>query len=60
MAVQQNKVSKARKNKRRSHHALRQPSIGRCKNCGQAAHLHRICPTCGFYKGRVIIDRDEL
>jgi large subunit ribosomal protein L32 len=60
MAVPQRKTSKSRKNLRRAHHALRPASLGRCKNCGQATHPHRICPNCGFYNGRVVIDRDTF
>ncbi|MBO6021727.1 50S ribosomal protein L32, partial [bacterium] len=33
MAVQQRRVSKARKNKRRSHHHLDQVMVSRCNHC---------------------------
>ncbi len=41
---------------RRSHHALPAPRLSACANCG-ALHLrHRACPSCGKYRGRVVID----
>ena len=60
MAVQQNKVSKSRKRMRRSHHALQSSYLGRCRRCNQAVMPHRICPNCGYYKGRQVIDREGL
>ena len=41
---------------RRSHHALKIPRLSKCVKCG-ALHLrHRMCVTCGSYKGREVID----
>jgi len=60
MAVPQRKVSKSRKNLRRSHHAIKSGSLGRCPRCNQAAMPHRICPNCGYYKGKQVIDREGL
>ncbi|GMQ95138.1 MAG: hypothetical protein BMS9Abin13_249 [Patescibacteria group bacterium] len=41
---------------RRSHHALKVGRLSICYKCG-ASHLrHRVCPTCGSYRGREIID----
>ena len=41
---------------RRSHHALTAPRISNCADCG-AAHLrHKVCETCGKYRGKQIID----
>jgi len=41
---------------RRSHHALKAPTLAVCSNC-QAHHLpHHMCQVCGFYKGRMVID----
>ncbi len=41
---------------RRSHHALKVARFETCKDC-QAKHLmHRACPNCGKYRGRVVVD----
>lgn len=56
MAVPKGKVSKARRDKRRSSHwKLETPGIVACPSCG-AYHLpHRACKACGKYKGREVI-----
>ena len=41
---------------RRSHHALKAPALSVCTNCN-AQHLpHHMCLSCGFYKGRQVMD----
>lgn len=60
MAVPKKKTSKARKNKRRSHHGIEQASLGRCPRCNQAVRPHRICGNCGYYRGRQVIDREGI
>ena len=60
MAVPKRKVSKARRDKRRSAHwKLETPGIVACPNCG-AYHLpHRACKACGMYKGRAVLNGGE-
>ena len=41
---------------RRSHDFLKQGSLSKCSECGQPKLNHRICPNCGKYKGRVVVD----
>ncbi|MCY4258692.1 MAG: 50S ribosomal protein L32 [Rhodobacteraceae bacterium] len=66
MAVQQNKVSPARRNKRRSHDALRAVHVMECPECGAQKRSHHICPQCGMYNGLQVlrvqaleVDEDE-
>ncbi|MDR2567873.1 MAG: 50S ribosomal protein L32 [Mycoplasmataceae bacterium] len=56
MIVQQRRVSKSRKGMRRSHHALVAPVLGVCSKCGKPVKSHRVCPYCGFYKGRKVLE----
>ena len=52
MAVPARKVSKTRKRMRRRHDALTVVGTTKCPNCGEAIKPHRVCPKCGFYKGK--------
>ena len=56
MAVPKRKVSKTRRDKRRSSvWKLDTPAFSKCTKCGALKLPHRVCPTCGYYKGREII-----
>lgn len=48
--------SKMRKNKRRAHDALTTLSLSECPNCHVQKLPHQVCPSCGFYKGREVVD----
>jgi len=41
---------------RRSHHALSEVRLSKCKDCGVPHQSHKICENCGKYNGRLIID----
>ncbi len=41
---------------RRSHHALKNPTLAVCSNCGSQHRPHHMCLECGFYKGRQVMD----
>lgn len=41
---------------RRSHHALVNPRLSACPDCGAARMNHTMCANCGKYKGRVVVD----
>ena len=46
--------SKTRGRKRRTHYKAVAPSTGVCSNCGEVKLQHRACPSCGYYRGRVM------
>ncbi|MBW6440821.1 50S ribosomal protein L32 [Patescibacteria group bacterium] len=50
------KTSKAAKNQRRSHHALKSINLIKCPKCEKAIKPHTVCDGCGFYKGKEYID----
>lgn len=52
MAVPKKKTSQARRDQRRAHHAITAPNLVNCPNCGELHMPHRVCRSCGFYKGR--------
>ncbi|MBO8466672.1 MAG: 50S ribosomal protein L32 [Bacteroidetes bacterium] len=55
MAHPKHKVSKARRDKRRTHDKAVVPTLATCSNCGATVMYHRVCPECGYYRGRQII-----
>lgn len=59
MAVPKQKTSKAKRNKRRSHDRLRTHAPSVCPQCNGPKLPHRVCPTCGSYRGRTVIETDE-
>ena len=60
MAVPKCKVSKARRDKRRSNvWKLKAPALSICSNCGEYKTPHRVCGNCGFYNGREVIKMEE-
>ncbi len=60
MAVPKRKVSKARRDKRRSQvWKLSAPSFSRCANCGELKLPHQVCGSCGYYKGKEVIAQKE-
>ncbi|MEE8170942.1 MAG: 50S ribosomal protein L32 [Phycisphaerae bacterium] len=50
------KISKGRKRRRRSHHALCAPNLASCPRCQAARLPHAACPQCG-YAGRKVMLR---
>ena len=57
MAVPQRRKSKAKKNSRRAQHdKTTLPATITCEACGADMLPHTMCPSCGSYKGRVVIE----
>jgi len=54
MAVPKKKVSKSRRDMRRSHEALKGSAHAECPNCGELKRPHHVCSACGFYDGREV------
>lgn len=48
--------TKGKRNRVRSHHALKRARFGVCGHCGKAVTPHVMCANCGYYKGRKVID----
>jgi len=55
MAVPQNKITKSRRNQRRSHDALVAGNPQECSNCGELKRPHHVCAACGHYSEREIV-----
>lgn len=50
------RINRSATRKRRSHHALSEPRLSMCKDCGAKYLRHRACNECGKYRGRVVTD----
>ncbi|MBT8342966.1 MAG: 50S ribosomal protein L32 [Desulfatitalea sp.] len=59
MALPKRKISKARRDKRRTHQKIEGPDTSTCPECGEAVLPHHACASCGVYKGRKVVDTDE-
>ena len=58
MAVPKKKVSKARRDKRRSNvWKLDLPGMVKCPKRGEYNLAHRVCKNCGTYDGKVVIEK---
>ena len=61
MAVQQNRVTRSKRNMRRAHHALGIANVSECPNCGELRRPHHVCGACGYYGGReVVVQADDV
>ncbi|MBC8535104.1 50S ribosomal protein L32 [Feifania hominis] len=59
MAVPKRKVSKARRDKRRSSvWKLDAPTLVKCPQCHELTAPHKVCGTCGYYKGVQVIKKE--
>lgn len=56
------KTPKSAKGKRRSHLATKAVALTECPHCHAMRRPHRVCPECGYYKGReaVLVGKPEL
>lgn len=59
MAHPKHKLSKQRRDKRRTHDFAAVPTLGTCSHCNSPVIYHRVCPVCGYYRGRLIIAKNE-
>ena len=50
--------SKARRDSRRAHDALKTPGLSACPNCHEPKLPHRVCTRCGQYKGKPVIEAE--
>lgn len=60
MAVQQNKKSRSRRDMRRSHDALKFPTLSVNKTTGETHLRHHITPDGYDIKGNQVIDRGTV
>jgi large subunit ribosomal protein L32 len=59
MALPKRRQSHSRTRLRRSHDALTAPAMSTCAECGEPKQPHKLCGSCGTYKGRSVVKFDE-
>ena len=49
MGVPKSKVTRSKRNLRRSHDSVISGQYGECSHCGELKLSHHVCPSCGYY-----------
>ena len=57
MAVPKRRTSSARRDSRRAHDALSLPAMSVCPHCQEPKLPHRVCSSCGYYKGKEVVSK---
>ena len=58
MAHPKRKISKTRRDKRRTHYKATVANVTNCPNCSAPTQQHRVCGECGFYRGKEAISQE--
>ncbi len=59
MAVPKRKVSRTRRDKRRTHDKAKMPTWTSCPQCSEHMRPHNICEKCGYYKGKKFLNATD-
>lgn len=57
MANPKKKTSKSRRDMRRAHDFISRTFSVVCSNCGEPKLRHRVCPGCGQYRGKQLVEQ---
>ena len=57
MAHPKRRQSKTRTAKRRTHDKAVAPTLAICPNCGEWHVYHTVCGACGYYRGKLAIEK---
>ncbi len=56
MALPKRQHSRQRSRKRRTHWKISLGSFSICSQCKKQIISHRVCPFCGYYKGKPVVE----
>lgn len=58
MAVPKRRQTRSKSAMRRAQHdKVTAPNVAPCSNCGEPTMSHRVCPSCGHYKGNKVVEK---
>jgi large subunit ribosomal protein L32 len=58
-ALPKQRISRHRQGNRRRHHHIEALNLEECRNCRELKRPHHVCPSCGMYNGRQVIEIEE-
>ena len=59
MATPKYKTSKSKAASRKAANMkLAAPTLSPCQTCGNLVPSHQVCPKCGYYNGRQVVEKD--
>ena len=59
MAVPKRKHSNSRTGTRRAHDHKKATQLDYCSECSTAVPSHTVCPKCGHYMGRKVVETES-
>lgn len=58
MPVPKRKTGRSVSRSRKAHDSLENPAQSVCPQCHQPKQPHHVCPSCGYYKGKEVVETD--
>lgn len=58
-ALPKRKIQQGRRNRRRSHMALKPRQLVLCPQCKEPHMPHHVCPNCGSYNGVQVVEIED-
>jgi large subunit ribosomal protein L32 len=59
MPLPKRRHSRSRRDKRRANDKLDMVNLSVCPQCKMPKKPHKVCPHCGYYKGRLVVQVAE-
>jgi large subunit ribosomal protein L32 len=56
MSVPKQRHTKQRRDRKRERFAIEPIAMQTCPKCAKPKQQHRVCPACGFYKGKEVVN----
>jgi len=55
VAEPKKKLSPSRRGKRKAQQIIKYPNLSLCPRCKTLKPNYRVCPICGYYKGKIVL-----